>query len=209
MWRKVDDDEAYLTIVRAYNDWLAEDYCSADPDRLIGVGLLPMIEDLDAHIAELEHCKRQGFKAVMLGDFPSGKPHPAKEDDRFWATALDLDMPVTVHVDVERSDKGPFLEYPNATPELLERLEGPGRSFAEQVARFGPSRGSGALAAVQWVLSGLFDRFPDLKILFAENQIGWLPFYFHGADARYERNRYWADRPGALRKSRPYPMPLR
>jgi predicted TIM-barrel fold metal-dependent hydrolase len=193
MWRKVDDNEAYLTIVRAYNDWLIEDYCSANPDRLIGVGLLPMIEDLDAHIAELMHCKQQGFKAVMLGDFPSGKSYPTKDDDRFWATALELEMPVTVHVDLQTSAKGPFLEYPKATPELLERLEAPGRSFPEQVARFGPSRGSGALPAAQWVLSGVFDRFPDLKILFAENQIGWLPFYLQGADVRYERNRYWAE----------------
>ena len=193
MWRKVNDNVAYLSIVRAYNDWLIEDYCSANPDRLIGVALMPMIEDLDAHITELKHAKKQGFKAVMLSDFPSGQPHPVKEDDRFWATALDLDMPVTVHVDVERSGKGPFLEYPNATPDLLERLEAPGRSFPEQVARFGPSRGSGALAAAQWVLSGVFDRFPNLKILFAENQIGWLPFYLQGADVRYERNRYWAE----------------
>ena len=30
----------YLATVRAYNDFLAEDYCSADPDRLIGLGAI-------------------------------------------------------------------------------------------------------------------------------------------------------------------------
>ena len=58
----------------------------------------------------------------------------------------------------------------------------------------GPAKGSGALVAVQWVLSGLFDRFPDLRILFAKNQIGWIPFFLQGADARYEKNRHWAER---------------
>lgn len=194
MWRKIKDNEAYLSVVRAYNDWLIEDYCSANPDRLIGVALLPMIDDLDAHIAEMEHAKNQGYKAVMLGDFPSGKNYPVKADDRFWQAALDMEMPVTVHVDIKRpSEDGPFLEYSKGTPELVKSLEAKGRSFPEQVARFGPSRGSGSLTAAQWVLSGLFDRFPTLKILFAENQIGWLPFYHQGADVRYERNRYWAE----------------
>ena len=63
MWRMVDDDEAYLTIVRAYNDWLILNYCAENPDRLIGVTIMPIIEDLDAHIEELKHCKEIGAKA--------------------------------------------------------------------------------------------------------------------------------------------------
>jgi predicted TIM-barrel fold metal-dependent hydrolase len=78
-------------------------------------------------------------------------------------------MTVTVHVDIERPKTGSYLLYPKGTEEDRLRLEAPGRTLAEQVARFGPSRGSSDLVAVQWVLSGLFDRFPDLKILFAEN----------------------------------------
>jgi len=157
------------------------------------VTIMPIIEDLDAHIEELKHCKEIGAKAIMLQDFPSGKQYPSIEDDRFWEIALDLDMPVTVHVDIERTGKGPFLDYPKATPELLKELEAPGRSFPEQMARFSPIKGSGAMPAVQWTLSGLFDRFPTLKILFAENQIGWIPFFLQSADVRYERNRYWAE----------------
>ena len=42
-------------------------------------------------------------------------------------------------------------------------------------------------------MSDLFDRFPTLKIFFAENQAGWVPFYLQGADVGYERNRYWAE----------------
>ena len=150
MWRMVDDDEAYLTIVRAYNDWLILDYCAENPDRLIGVTIMPIIEDLDAHIEELKHCKEMGAKAIMLQDFPSGKQYPTIDDDRFWQTALDLDMPVTVHVDLERTGKGPFLDYPRATPEMLKELEAPGRSFPSRwrgsarsraVARSLPSSG--------------------------------------------------------------------
>ena len=35
-WRRIEDDAAYKAIVRAYNSWLAEEYCTVDADRLIG-----------------------------------------------------------------------------------------------------------------------------------------------------------------------------
>src|ERR1700745_3815590 len=34
-WRRVQDDGAYKAIVRAYNGWLAEDYCSIYPDPFV------------------------------------------------------------------------------------------------------------------------------------------------------------------------------
>ena len=43
-------------------------------------------------------------------------------------------------------------------------------------------------------LSGLFDRFPNLRIFFAENQIGWVPFFLQAADVRYDRHVRWAER---------------
>jgi predicted TIM-barrel fold metal-dependent hydrolase len=66
--------------------------------------------------------------------------------------------------------------------------------LVDQVSRFGPARGNGATPAVQWVLSGLFDRFPKLKIFFAENQIGWIPFFLQASDVRYDRHYRWAER---------------
>jgi predicted TIM-barrel fold metal-dependent hydrolase len=192
VWRTVQDDEAYKSILHAYNDWLGE-YCSYNPERLIGVGIMPAVDDVDAYIAELNHCKEVGLGAVMLMGFPAGETYPSPDDDRFFAAAQEMGMPVTVHVDIERPKTGSYLLYPKGTEEDRLHLEAPGRTLAEQVARFGPTRGSSGLVAIQWVLSGLFDRFPDLKILFAENQIGWIPFYLQGADTRYERNRYWAE----------------
>ena len=193
VWRTVEDDEAYKAIIHAYNGWLGEEYCSHNPERLIGVGIMPAVDDVDAYIDEMRYCKQVGLGAVMLMGFPAGETYPSPDDDRFFAAAQELGMPVTVHVDIERPKQGSYLLYPKGTEELRLKYEASGRTLAEQVARFGPTRGSAGLVAVQWVLSGLFDRFPDLKIFFAENQIGWIPFYLQGADARYERNRYWAE----------------
>ncbi len=192
-WRRIEDDEAYKAVVRAYNTWLAEEYCAVDPRRLIGVGVLPLVNDVEAVIAELEFCARAGFKTVLLQGFPGGKPYPSEADDRFWSRALELNMPVSVHVDLDRGGerKGPLFKYPKESDEIMKKLT---HDLVEQVGRFGPVRGNGSLAAVQWVLSGLFDRFPSLRIFFAENQIGWIPFFLQGADVRYERHRHWAHR---------------
>ena len=74
------------------------------PTRL--VELLATREDplgsADDAIAELEHCAKLGLKGVNLGVFPSGKTYPTPEDDRFWAEAIAMRMPLTVHVGFDR-----------------------------------------------------------------------------------------------------------
>jgi len=192
-WRRTPDDDAYKAIIRAYNAWLAEEYCSVNPDRLLGVGILPLARDVADSVAEMNYCARAGLRTVLLQGFPSGKPFPSKEDDRFWAAVLDLDMPISVHVDLDRSGErsGPLFKYPRESEEIMKKLN---HDLVDQVGRFGPVRGNGSVAAVQWVLSGLFDRFPKLKIFFAENQIGWVPFFLQAADVRYNRHHRWAER---------------
>jgi predicted TIM-barrel fold metal-dependent hydrolase len=192
-WRRVQEDDAYKAIVRAYNGWLAEEYCGVGPDRLIGVGILPLAHDVADAIVEMEYCAQAGLKTVLLQGFPSGNPYPSKEDDAFWAAALDLNMPVSVHVDLDRTGDraGPLFKYPQEPDALMKKIT---HDLVDQVGRFGPVRGNGSVAAVQWVLSGLFDRFPNLRIFFAENQIGWIPFFLQAADVRYDRHVRWAER---------------
>ncbi|HEX6511274.1 MAG TPA: amidohydrolase family protein [Chloroflexota bacterium] len=173
--------------MRAYNDFLAEDYCAVAPHRLIGIGVLPWTGVEDA-VTEMERCARHGLKGVCLGVFPSGKSCPTAEDDRFWTAAVDLAVPVTIHVELTRAG-GPLLTYPVATPELLKRI-GPRRDFAAEVAKYARS---GGINAVQLILSGVFERFPALRIFFAENQIGWIPLFLEMADTRYERHSGWAE----------------
>jgi uncharacterized protein len=190
MWRSIQDDDAYLAVVRAYNDFLALDYCAVAPDRLIGLGVIPWTGVADA-VAELERCARLGLKGVVLGVLPSGKGYPTPEDDRFWAAAISLNMPITVHQELDRSgERGrvPF-HFPDATKQVLDRI-GPVRGFFNQMVKFGRL---GSTNALQLVLAGVFDRFPTLQVYFAETQIGWLPFFLQQADVRYERHSVWAE----------------
>jgi transcriptional regulator with XRE-family HTH domain len=88
----IRDKAAFLGIIQGFNDYLAEEYCAVERDRLIGVAVLPNV-GVEVDIAEMTRCKRMGLKAVWLSTFPSGQSSPSAEDDRFWAAALDLEMP--------------------------------------------------------------------------------------------------------------------
>jgi len=41
------------------------------------------------------------------------------------------------------------------------------------------------------ILSGVFDRFPDLQIVMVETGVGWVPYFLEQLDDRYWRNRVW------------------
>jgi predicted TIM-barrel fold metal-dependent hydrolase len=44
---------------------------------------------------------------------------------------------------------------------------------------------------VDWLMSGVFTRFPDLVIAYSEGQIGWIPYVLERADIVWEENRGW------------------
>jgi predicted TIM-barrel fold metal-dependent hydrolase len=188
-WRNIAHDEVYKAVIRAYNDWLAEEYCALAPDRLIGIGVIP-ITNVDDAVAEMEHCARLGLKGVLLGALPNAKGYPTPEDDKFWAAAVAMDMPVTAHVQFYRTGPRaaqPTFRYPREVPEVMQRLR---RPFLEWICNFGLPP---AISIAQLVLSGVFERFPKLKVFFAETRLGWVPFWLEHADLWYRRHLGWAE----------------
>jgi len=143
-------------------------------------------------VAEVERCKRMGLKGAWLSTFPSGQSYPTPEDNRFWAAALDLEMPVIVHTSFPTkvgSRETRLFKYPRE-PQGEER---PPTDFVQRFARQGPHH-SGSVEASQLVVSGVFDRFPKLQIYWAENNVGWLPYFYEQIDHEYQINRFWAER---------------
>ncbi len=188
LWRMISDNDAYLSVIQAYNTWLAEDYCSEAPERLIGLGVLPW-SGVDDCIAEMERCAKMGLRAMVLGVFPSGRGYPTPADDKFWTAAVDMDIPISVHVEFDRQGPraGKLFEYPKDGGAAA----GAGGVVA-QVANDKFCR-LGGVSATQLMFAGVFDRFPKLHIDFAENQSGWIAHFYEQADKRYERHWQWAE----------------
>jgi len=180
---EVRDAALHAELCRAYNDWLA-DYCRADPERLLGVALLPL-EDVEASAAELERCvERLGFRGAFFRPNPyAGRPvhHPAY--DSFWDRARSLAVPITVHEGV--SDALPTLGRDRTqNPVHLHLLSHP----LEQMA-----------ACAGLVFGGVLERFPDLRFVFLESGSGWTPYLLDRMDEHWE---VWSDRLPAV-KTRP------
>jgi predicted TIM-barrel fold metal-dependent hydrolase len=188
-WRGIRNDDAYLAVLHAYNEFLVEEYTACNRDRLLAMGVIPA-HSVDAAVKEMEYCAREGLKGVLINTFPSGKLYPSREDDRFWAAALDLNMPVTVHVGLQKTD-GPLFKYDKSPGEVAF-----GGDPIRVLTRFA---GASGLNAVQLVLSGIFDRYPKLKIYWAETQMGWLPYFYEQLDDVYKRSRHWMERDFGLK----------
>ena len=92
----IDDLELQFACLRAYNDFLA-DFCHVNPNRLIGIGLVPT-DDVEEGIRETQRIAKLGLRGVLLPTFPRGEPLNSKAYDPFWATAQDLVLPVHVHL---------------------------------------------------------------------------------------------------------------
>lgn len=188
-WRNISHDDVYKAVIRGYNDWLAEEYCSVAPHRLIGLGVLPWT-NVDDAIDEMQHCAKLGLKGVLLGVLPNAQGYPTPEDDKFWAAAVDLQMPLTTHVAFNRTGvraTQPTFKYPKQAPEVMRRLR---RPFLEWITNFGLPP---AITAAQLVLAGVFDRFPSLNFFMAETRLGWVPFWLEHADLWYQRHCDWAE----------------
>ena len=191
-WRGIRNDNAYVALCRAYNDWLALDYCAHNPDRLIGVGVIPVVKSLETTVAELEHCAKIGLRSVQMNSFPSGQSYPVLQDDEFYAKAIDLGIALTIHVAFGFPPRGaggppqPAFKY-SKTPD-------PEMGVPDMVDRFNKYGFRGALQATQMIWSGVFDRLPELRMYIAEVQYGWVPHWIETLDNEYGRQRFWVER---------------
>ncbi|WP_144122619.1 amidohydrolase family protein [Catellatospora sichuanensis] len=168
----ISDPEAYEAMVRAYNDFLAEDFCAVAPDRLLGTALIP-VTGIDAALAELRRAKGLGLTSVCLSHFPNGATTASPDDDRFWELALELGMPVTCHVTI--GDRN----HPMLVSAAAGRYEPPTVLMRGTVPP--------PLAMItSMIASGVFDRVPDLRLYIAEANAGWLPHVLYCMDDSYE-----------------------
>jgi predicted TIM-barrel fold metal-dependent hydrolase len=178
------DKELALACYRVYNDWIA-DFQAYAPERFICNGTLPTT-GLDDAISELHRCAELGLRTVQLESYPSGSfSDPSPEDDRFWAAAVELGMPINVHT-----------QFFFPVGDLGSKITADGvRAGRERAKKRGLDVQAGSFPVILWRMtqSGVFERFPDLKFVGSEVHTGWVPYYLERFDESVRRNRReWA-----------------
>ena len=165
------DDWRYSeAVLRAYNDWIAE-YCSANPERLKFVALLPA-GNPEAAAREAERAVRQlGAVGLAMPVNYGGRALDHRSFDPVYAAAQQLDVPICVHggtgsmrwIQTVGAHENWLITHALAFPMGLIH----------------------ALGAV--VMGGVLDRFPTLRIGFLEGGCGWLPFFMDRFDEHVEK----------------------
>jgi predicted TIM-barrel fold metal-dependent hydrolase len=171
------EPDFHLALVQAYNDWLSE-YCGYDPTRLGGIMLVPNRGVADA-VAEVRRVAgRPGMVGALIGCYPHGDLNLTEEDDAVWQAVATAGVPLHIHVKLV-NDQPKDMYAPGVVTE----------GHAEGDLRFlqAPVR------MVQFVNGGVFDRVPDLEVVLAEVDAGWVPYVKEQLDNRLLRRGIGSD----------------
>jgi predicted TIM-barrel fold metal-dependent hydrolase len=171
------DHDLALLCLKAYNDWMLEEWCGAAPGRYLPLMLIPLWSPIEA-AREIERCAAKGVHALAFSENPTHLGLPSIHDvAQYWApvfaAANDAQMVICTHI-------GSSSNIP------VTSSDAPGfvtKAWANSVLP------SGTL--LDWMFSGLFERFPHLTLALSEGGIGWIPYVLQDAEYTVERHRYW------------------
>ncbi len=160
-------DGAYLEAFRAFNS-AAIDFASADPKRLLPVYIIP-IADIREAVGEVHRVAREGARAVHLPLYPTDLGFPGYWDasyDPLWAALSEVEIPVSQHVAsnaylarIRAEDPTPMRGVMHALPNI----------FMAEALGF-------------WIVTGILERFPRLRVVLVEAGLGWLPYFLERLD---------------------------
>ncbi|MEX2524783.1 MAG: amidohydrolase family protein [Gammaproteobacteria bacterium] len=159
---QVFDADTANSVAAASNDRIAE-VCRNKPDRFAALAAVAP-QDPTSAAGELERAvNKLGLKGAVINSHTRGE---YLDDPKFWEifeAAEALDVPIYIHPQTPPRDM--------IQPFLKRHLDGAIMGFAVEVA----------LHTTSIILSGAFDRFPNLKIVIGHAGEG-LPFWLYRLD---------------------------
>ena len=172
------DKELGLVCIQAYNDFMIDEWCATDPDRLYPMVILPLW-DAKMAAAELRRTAAKGAKAIAFTEGPAklGLPsfHSGKWDP-LLATAQDLDIPICMHIGSSSSMITTSEDAPYAMHIGLNGL-------------------NSMIAAVDLLWSPIPTDFPKIKLVLSEGGAGWVPYILEKVNWAWSRHRHYSGLP--------------
>lgn len=160
---------------RAFNDTLHQ-FASEDPTRLIVNYQIP-INDIPTAVAEVQRVAAIGGKSLQLPVFPGEVGMPDYFNsiyDPLWAVVQETGLPICFHIGLNL-----------AVDNLAKRDPTPRLGLTVPCI---PPMTTEALG--MWLLTGVLERFPDLKLVFVEPGLTWVAWYLFFVDDMVEWQGY-------------------
>ena len=167
-------EDHWKEVARAFNDAL-DDFCAVDRNRLVASYQLPII-DIPHAVAEVHRLSALGARSVQLPNYPAELGFPPYHDalyDPLWSALSQTGITISQHLgiknslfDVYRADPTPYKVIFNSMPGMMivENL-----SF--------------------WLMTGVLERFPDLRIVFVEPAFEIFVVWLRMLDKSWNRGR--------------------
>jgi predicted TIM-barrel fold metal-dependent hydrolase len=202
--------ELYLASFHAYNQWLA-DFCKTSRERLLGIAYIPLFDVAEA-LKELRWANSAGLKgiaihpwapppvstggsynastAVLYADpeVEGGRSYNNDEFQPFWQACAELGMPVHLHLGATGAQKASSATSPN----FAHVKSMPGNFRFRQMVR---SKLAMAEVLANFVMGGILQRNPGLKVVSVEAGVGWMAFTAEYLDVQWRKHRVSSNSP--------------
>lgn len=177
MFLESPDKEVADLCVRAFNDWMIEEWCAPSGGRLLPLCLVQL---WDPHLAaaEVRRVAAAGVRAITFPELPTylGLPSIHARDGHWeplWKACDETG--VTVHMHIGSGSKMPqtSIDAPSGVGVAVTSI-------------------NAFMALSDWLLSGVLARHPNVKIAFSESQVGWMPYVFERCDRVFQQSSGWS-----------------
>ncbi|MGE0385988.1 MAG: amidohydrolase family protein [Gammaproteobacteria bacterium] len=152
------DKDLVFACCDVYNEWIAE-VGRASGGRIVGIGFLPTLYRPEASRDYVQKIKALGLKGMQLPSAPSEVQYNRSAMEPLWSAIEDSGLPLSFHV------RG-------------HTTTGAGALGSDLTTSFAPFRR--LLSTL--LFSGILERHPGLRVVFAEGGISWVPSNLHDAD---------------------------
>lgn len=192
------DPELGLATLRAYNDWHLDYLAGTHPGRIVPMQLVWCVDPKVA-AEDIRRNAERGFKAATMPDLPPHMGLPRIGDDYWnpiWEALSETETVICSHLGsagyvVDPLPKDVAMQLRGKPTDPLDLT----LSALFSATSF--------VTGVEWVMSGVLNRYPELKLALSEGGIGWLPMAVdrleyikdHSAVAEFHRTWKWDETP--------------
>jgi predicted TIM-barrel fold metal-dependent hydrolase len=176
------DKDLSLLCIEAYNDFVVDDWAGTNRDRLLGLAVLPLWDPKLA-AKEATRAAERGARAIAFSENPTVLGLPSIHTDHWdplWSAIEASGLPICMHIGSSSRHYGTSDDAPGS---VLLTLVGV----------------NAMMTCADWIFSGLFERFPGLRIVLSEGGAGWAPYIVERANKIHKH--FLTDVPGDGRRA--------